>query len=43
MSKTNKQWKLKRRPVGDIGKDDLELVESPIPALNDGEILVRNI
>ncbi len=43
MPKMNRQWRLKRRPVGDIQKDDLELVESPIRELNDGEFLVRNI
>ena len=43
MSNMNRQWRLKKRPVGDIQKDDLELVESPIPDLKNGEILVRNI
>lgn len=43
MSNMNRQWRLKKRPVGDIQKDDLELVDSPIPDLKDGEFLVRNI
>jgi len=39
----NRQWKLVRRPVGDIAEGDLALVESPVPVLGPGQILVRNI
>jgi hypothetical protein len=39
----NRQWILRRRPTGNIGPGDLELVESQIPELQDGQALVRNI
>jgi len=39
----NRQWRLRRRPVGDISEGDLELVSSPVPVPGAGEILVRNI
>src|SRR5215475_6885991 len=43
MRNANRQWRLKRRPVGDIKPGDLELVESPKPVPSAGEILVRNV
>jgi NADPH-dependent curcumin reductase CurA len=39
----NHQWVLNRRPMRDVGPNDLELVETPVPPLEDGQILVRNI
>lgn len=39
----NRQWILKRRPQGAPGAADLELRETPIGPLADGEILVRNL
>ena len=39
----NRQWILKRRPVGDIRRDDLELVETPLPELRPGQFLARTI
>ncbi len=39
----NRQWILRKRPVGEISPGDLEFVETPIRALADGEVLVRNI
>jgi NADPH-dependent curcumin reductase CurA len=42
-AKTNRQWRLAARPSGSIRKSDFEWVEQPLPALNDGEVLVRNI
>jgi len=39
----NRQWILRRRPVGDIGPDDLEFVQTRTPELQDGEVLVRNL
>lgn len=39
----NRQWKLVRRPVGDIAEGDLALVESPVPVPGPGQFLVRNI
>lgn len=43
MTKMNRQWRLARRPVGDIKDGDLEFVETPIPTPGAGEILIRNI
>jgi NADPH-dependent curcumin reductase CurA len=43
MRNSNRQWILKRRPVGDIGSGDLELVEKPIPVPGPGEVLVRTV
>lgn len=40
---TNRQWILRRRPAGEILPDDLELIETVTPELQDGEVLVRNI
>jgi NADPH-dependent curcumin reductase len=38
---TMKRWVLKRRPTGEIKPGDLELVETAIPDLADGEVLIR--
>jgi NADPH-dependent curcumin reductase len=43
MPAANRQWILKRRPVGEIRQGDLELVESPVPRPGEGELLIRNI
>ncbi|MGF1456482.1 MAG: NADP-dependent oxidoreductase [Alphaproteobacteria bacterium] len=43
MSRTNRQWILARRPVGDIQDGDLRFVETPVADPADGTILVRNI
>jgi NADPH-dependent curcumin reductase CurA len=43
MRNSNRQWILKRRPVGDIKQGDLELVENPIPVPGPGQILVRTL
>jgi NADPH-dependent curcumin reductase CurA len=43
MTKTNRQWVLRRRPEGEIKSGDLELVSSPIPTLSDGEFLARTV
>jgi hypothetical protein len=43
MRNSNRQWRLKRRPVGEIRPGDLELGEAPRPVPGAGEILVRNI
>ncbi len=34
-------WRLARRPVGDIADGDLEYVNEPVPALADGQFLLR--
>jgi NADPH-dependent curcumin reductase CurA len=38
----NRQWTLARRPQGAVGAEDFHLVEGPVPAPSDGEVLVRN-
>jgi NADPH-dependent curcumin reductase CurA len=39
----NQKWMLKRRPELQVATGDLELMEAPIPDLQYGEILVRNL
>ena len=39
----NRQWVLRQRPRGQIQDGDLELVETTIPDLKDGEVLVRTV
>lgn len=39
----NRQWVLRRRPEDAISAGDLELIETPLPMLTDGEVLCRNI
>jgi len=39
----NRQWILRKRPVGDIAPGDLEFAETAIRPLEDGEVLIRNI
>jgi len=39
----NRQWILKKRPVGDIAPGDLEFVERPLRDLEPGELLIRNV
>jgi NADPH-dependent curcumin reductase len=43
MRNSNRQWRLKQRPVGEIKPGDLELTEAPKPIPGKGEMLVRNI
>jgi NADPH-dependent curcumin reductase CurA len=43
MRNSNRQWRLRRRPEGNIKAGDLELVETPIPAPGPGQILVRTL
>src|SRR5581483_9021154 len=43
MTLTNRQWVLKHRPEGAIDADSLELIETPVPALAEGQVLVRNL
>ena len=43
MRNSNRQWILKKRPVGDIKPGDLELVEQPLPVPGPGQILVRTL
>jgi hypothetical protein len=39
----NRQWLLARRPRGELSAEDFKWVETPIPAPDEGEILVRNL
>jgi len=41
MARVNRQWVLRQRPKGLIQPGDLELVEAPVPALNESQVLVR--
>src|SRR5215813_5446168 len=41
MPTNNRQWKLANRPTGLITPDVLQLSESPIPAVPDGQALAR--
>jgi NADPH-dependent curcumin reductase CurA len=43
MSKTNRQWLLAARPQGDVKVDDFSWREAPVPALEDGELLIRSV
>ncbi len=43
MARINRQWVLTRRPVGDIAPGDLELRETPVRDLAEGEVLVRTV
>ncbi len=43
MTLTNRQWLINGRPLGrGLLDDDFKLVETPVPALNEGEVLVKN-
>lgn len=39
----NRQWRLAARPVGDFKESDFTWHEEPVPALAEGQVLVRNI
>jgi NADPH-dependent curcumin reductase len=41
MPPTNRQWRLAARPTGLVSRTDLQLVESPVPAIRDGQALAR--
>ena len=41
MSDVNRRFLLKERPVGRVRREDFDLVEEPVPAIADGEALVR--
>lgn len=40
--RTNRQWRLARRPVGPVSDSDFAWGAAPVPGLADGEVLVRN-
>ncbi len=37
----NRQWLLASRPAGEPGPENFQFVETPLPALKDGEVLVQ--
>lgn len=41
MTTTNKQWRLKARPVGEPSADTWDYTESAVPAVKDGELLIK--
>src|SRR5262245_7754152 len=43
MRNSNRQWRLKRRPVGEIKPGDLELSDAPKPVPGANEVLARNV
>lgn len=42
-AKTNRQVRLKSRPTGIPGAENFEIVDAEVPALAEGQVLVRNI
>jgi NADPH-dependent curcumin reductase CurA len=40
---TNRRWLLSRRPTGIVSREDFEWTEEAVPAVADGEFLVRNL
>ena len=42
MATTNHQWHLAARPKGEASASNFRLVEAPLPALADGQVLVRH-
>jgi len=43
MARVNRQWVLRQRPKGLVQPGDLELIEAPVPALAESQVLVRTI
>lgn len=43
MTDRNRIWVLRKRPLGDVAEDDLELVEQPLPPLDEGDVRARTI
>lgn len=43
MTTMNRQWVLRRRPVGEIEPGDLDFIETPLRPLNEGEVLIRMV
>ncbi|MDZ4364539.1 NADP-dependent oxidoreductase [Brevundimonas sp.] len=43
MATVNRQWVLRQRPKGLIQPGDLELIETPVPALKESEVLIRTV
>ncbi len=43
MSQKNQTWVLRHRPVGEVKPGDLELVETPLAPLSEGQVRVRTV
>jgi NADPH-dependent curcumin reductase len=43
MTETNRKWVLVARPKGMVGRESFEWKEEPVPAIADGQFLVRNL
>ena len=43
MTTQNRQWKLASRPVGMVAESNFEYREAPLPQLQDGAVLIRNL
>ena len=43
MTEMNRTWVLRHRPVGEIKEGDLELVETPLEPLKDGEVRAKTV
>ena len=43
MADVNRQWVLARRPKGIVGPDNFSFQEAPLPALEEGGVLLRNL
>ena len=43
VTRTNRQWRLGARPVGLLKRSDFEWREEPVRALDEGQVLVRNL
>ncbi len=43
MPQSNRQWRLRRRPAGDLAPGDLKLVTSLVPAQGPNQGLARNL
>ena len=43
MTAANRQWVLSSRPRGPVTRENFEWREEPVPAIADGEFLVRNL
>lgn len=42
-TKTNRQWRLIARPVGRLKESDFQFTQEPVPAIGEGQVLVRNL
>jgi NADPH-dependent curcumin reductase CurA len=43
MAQSNRQWRIRRKPDGEVSRDNFEWVENALPEPDDGQLLVRSI